>query len=150
MLMKKWMAMMLAILLLFCLVGCNKTTSNGHVDGMVGGKSSRVISDTLAMDFQGEDEETGELIFTIKNPLDVQCGYGYAYVIEVLQDGVWYTTQYGAPDAPAGMYIIEPGETKEHSYKLFNDPPTGTYRLVLLEVDIGTERTSIAEEFTLE
>ena len=148
--MKKWMAMILVIVLVFCMAGCGKTRNYGHADGMVGGKSTRVISDTLAIDFNGKDEKTGELIFTIHNPLDVQCAYGYAYVIEVLLDGVWYTTDYGPVDAPAGVYVIEPGETREHLYKLFNDPPAGTYRLVLLEVDVGTERTSIAEEFTLE
>ena len=148
--MKKWIAMILAILLVFRMAGCSKTRNYGHAKGMVGGKSTRVISDTLTIDFKGEDEETGELIFTIQNPLDVQCAYGYAYVIEVLQDGQWYTTDYGPVDAPAGVYVIEPGETREHFYKLFNDPPAGTYRLVLLEVDVGTQRTSIAEEFVLE
>lgn len=148
--MKKCMAIMLAVLLLFCLAGCSKTSNHGHTDGMIGKVSTRVISDTLTIDFKGKDEETGELIFTIQNPLDVQCAYGYAYIIEVLLDGQWFTTDYGPVDAPAGVYVIEPGETQEHLYKLFNDPPAGTYRLILLDVYEESQKTSIAEEFTME
>ena len=148
--MKKWIAAFLALVLVFSSAGCKSAGAAGHAEGMVGKKSTRVISDTLTIEFNGKNEKTDELIFTFQNPLDVQCAYGYAYGIEVLLDGVWYTTDYGPVDAPAGVYVIEPGETREHHYKLFNDPPAGTYRLVLLEVDVGTERISIAEEFTLE
>lgn len=148
--MKRWIAVVLALVLVFSLVGCKKSRGQDHADGMVGKKSTRVISDTLTIDFKGEDEKTGERIFTVQNPTDVQCAYGYGYVIEVLLEGQWYATDYGPVDAPAGVYVIEPGEVKEHSYKLFNDPPEGTYRLVLLEVYVGTEMSCIAAEFTLE
>ena len=148
--MKRWIALILAVLLVFSLAGCNKTRGQEHKEGMVGKKSTREIADTLAITFKGEDEETGELVFEIQNPLEVQCAYGYAYVIEVLLEGQWYATDYGPVDAPAGEYVIEPGETREHRYSLFSDPPVGTYRMVLLGVYEGSEQTSIAEEFTLE
>ena len=147
--MKRWIAVFLALVLVFSLVGCKKSRGQDHADGMVGKKSTRVISDTLTIEFNGKDEKTDELIFTFQNPLDVQCAYGYGYVIEVLLEGQWYATDYGPVDAPAGVYVIESDETREHTYKLFNDPPAGTYRLVLLEVYQGTEDVSIAAEFTL-
>lgn len=148
--MKKWIALILAAVLVCAFAGCKEKRTAEHKGGMVGKKSTYDISHTLMIDFKGEDKKTEEIILEIQNPLDVQCAYGYGYVIEVLTDGEWYTTQYGAPDTPAGVYVIEPGEIKEHSYKLFNEPPAGTYRLVLLGVYVGVEKSCVAAEFTLE
>lgn len=121
----------------------------------MGGESTRVISDVLEMTFVEEDEKTGNLLFEIHNPHDILYVYGYGSVIEVLIDDVWYTTEYGAPAAPAGEINIHPGTTNSWVCTLFNDPPVGTYRIVLVEVwpydenNVKPEHQSIAAEFTL-
>ena len=154
--MKRWITIILVLVLAFSLAGCKKTRKQEHAEGMVGGESTRIISDVLEMTFVEEDEKTGDLLFEIRNPHDNLYVYGYGTVIEVLIDGVWYTTEYGAPDAPAGEINIHPGTTNTWVATLFNDPPVGTYRIVLLEVwaydesNTRPEYQSIAAEFILE
>ena len=154
--MKKQIAMVLALVLLVSLAGCRKTRGQEHKEGMVGAESTREISDVLEMTFVEEDEKTGDLLFEIHNSHDSLYVYGYGSVIEVLIDGTWHTTGYGAPDAPAGEINIHPGATNSWICTLFNDPPVGTYRIVFPEVftydenNVQSEYRTIAAEFTLE
>ena len=154
--MKKWMAACLALVMVCTFAGCKKERATEHKDGMVGAKSTREISDVLEITFTEENREKNEVSFQIHNPHENLYVYGYGHVMEVLIDGVWYTTQYGAPDAPAGEINIQPGETKVETYTLFNDPPVGTYRIVVMEAASYDDRfvksgnACIAAEFMLE
>ena len=90
--------------------------------------------------------------FTIKNNTPITYTYGYAYVLEVLMNGDWYTVNGGAPDVPAGEYNLFPGDSRDHMYGSdYGKLDTGTYRVVIEVFPKDTELDSafIAGEFVV-
>ena len=127
--MKRWMAVILALILVCVFVGCGKNAA-GHAEGMVGNKSSVVLSDQLDMQLAGTNQVGTLAFYRIYNPTESTYTYGAEYMIEVLLDGVWYTTAYGPRDVTAEGRSVQPGAMADYAFELQNTLPEGTYRYI--------------------
>lgn len=128
--MKKWMAMMLATLLAFSLVGCKRAEAAGHADGMVGKESNIQLSGEVVMDLVGANQVGTLAFYRIQNPTDIAYTYGADYMIEVFLDGKWYTTNYGPKDVTAEGRSVMPGAMADYAFDLQNTLPEGKYRYI--------------------
>lgn len=146
--MKKLMSLLLCV---FLVSGCSAKRAAEHEAGMISGEStfSPVAVPGLSLEWKQDAEDAA--VFLLKNETDRMYTYGYEYWVEVQIDGIWHKTQYGPVDCPAGEYQIDPGDSREHRYTLFNTPPVGQYRIVI-ELYPESDRTQpvhIAGEFQL-
>ena len=128
--MKRWIAAFLVLVLSFSLAGCKSVRAAGHAEGMVGKESSIQLSDEITMDLVGTNQVGNLAFYRIHNTTDKVYTYGAEYMIEVLLNGKWHTTNYGPKDVTAeGRYVL-PGAMADYAFALQNTLPEGKYRYI--------------------
>ena len=128
--MKRWIAAFLALVLSFSLAGCESVRAAGHAEGMVGKESRIQLSDEIIMDLVGTNQVGNLAFYRIHNTTDKVYTYGAEYMIEVLLNGKWHTTNYGPKDVTAeGRYVL-PGAMADYAFALQNTLPEGKYRYI--------------------
>ena len=94
---------------------------------LAGGQPKSSLSATL----MGQTEKEITVEFT--NLGDPDCGYGYAYSLQVLLDGKWYSVPAEQEMAFIEILVHVPvGGSKEENFSLepYGDLPAGTYRVL--------------------
>lgn len=123
--MKKAILLILAFSVLFgSLVACGNDYNE---------TSNYIMSDDLEFTLVKVHQPPTKVTFQLHNPTSVTYYFGHAYQFEVLNDGVWYTTDYGTKDIPAELLSIGPGETIEDTFYTHegNKFRPNTYRVVM-------------------
>ena len=121
----------ISICLILILLSACQDQSKSHMDGMVGVESNIDVQTSFDVFIEQIKVNDYEVSLVIRNLSESDITYGYNYNIEVGIDDVWHVTQYGPSDCPAGEYLLTPGESREHKYLLFNEPPNGDYRILI-------------------
>lgn len=128
--MKRWIAAILVLVLVCSFAGCKKVNTAGHAEGMIGQESEIQLSDEISMQLVGTNQAGTLTFYRIYNPMDTTYTYGADYMIEVFQDGKWYTTNYGPKDVIAeGRYVL-PGAMADYAFMSYKTLPEGKYRYI--------------------
>lgn len=119
--------------------------------------STRIMSDEPELILVEDSVSSTEVTFLLQNSSDAQYMYGCDYQFEVLEDGVWYTTDYGTKDVPALGLIINPGTAEEQTFYAYGESEfePNTYRVILKLFQINDREEYedgifISGEFTVE
>ena len=149
--MKKWMAIILVLVLLFSLGGCKKANAAGHAEGMVGKESDIQLSDEIIMDLVGTNQVGTLVFYRIQNLTDLTYTYGADYMIEVFLGGKWYTTNYGPKDITAEGYGLLAGNVNDHAFTVHEILPEGKYRYIkkMSPADAPKDTFYVGMEFSI-
>ena len=128
--MKKRIAVVLALVMVCTFAGCKKTNVAGHGEGMIGQESEIRLSEEISMQLAGTNQVGTLTFYRIHNPTEVRYTYGAEYMIEVFQDGKWYTTNYGPKDVTAQGYSLLEGNMNDQAFTVHESLPEGKYRYI--------------------
>lgn len=124
--MKRGIAVLLCLILVVSFAACGQN-HRGEV-------SSHTMSDTPEFLLVKAPLPATKVIFRLHNPTDIPYYFGWEYQFEVLEDGLWYETDYaGTYDVPAELLTLDPGSTIERTFHTTGETEfrPGTYRVVM-------------------
>lgn len=122
--MKKVISLLVCTVLCVSMVACGQ-----NQNPLAKRKSNKVISEKVEMYLTGTSQ-TGILDFyTVHNPTDYNYETESNFFIEILENGVWYTIDYGIGDSNVGPYYPA-GCYYNEGFFLHKTLPSGTYRFI--------------------
>lgn len=128
--MKKWMSLLIFLLILSLCTACAKAP-----DGQwsIAEESNREFTDALQIQITELDLSENRVTYVIENfGKDTYCcGTGADYALEILQNDVWHKMR-GDPSWAVTLesYTLTPGASKEFTASLRSELPAGIYRFV--------------------
>ena len=127
--MKRWMAVILALILVCVFVGCGKKV-DGHEPGMIGGKSNRKLSQDVEISLAGTNQSGTLDVWRAVNHTDKDYHADLEFELEILLDGKWHKTNYDMVDLPSGGCYCPAGEAEYFAFDQVGGLPAGTYRFI--------------------
>lgn len=128
--MKRWMTILLVIVLICSVVGCGKEKGEKW-EWKIGKESNREFTDLLEMRLSENGATATGAEFVVCNHTQQRYCYGADFEMEVLKKGVWYKmiTVPGL-DATAEERSVDAKNIKLDSSSWPAKLPRGTYRLI--------------------